>query len=119
MERNLARLHEFMTCNLTALPTEESYKEWRSEKALLYLQASNQRALAMDKFLWSPSEGMWKDYVLQKKGGQLRSPGQGVVSVSSFLPIWSGILDNEMVADREAKKHQVLASLQTSGLVQV
>lgn len=74
--------------------------------------------------MWNEVEGMWRDYVIKEHLDSegvtdQRSPGQGVVSVSSFLPLWSGVLDNEVIPDRAHKKKQVLVSLQSSGLVQV
>jgi len=47
MERNMARLYEYIHNDLPQLPPDSSYKEWTSERALFYLHASEVRKVVV------------------------------------------------------------------------
>jgi hypothetical protein len=49
----------------------------------------------------------------------LGAPGRGVLSASSYMPLWAGLLDSAGTSDGLAKKKAMVASLRGSGLLQV
>jgi alpha,alpha-trehalase len=123
MEQNLARLHELQAT--AALPTTTAIATVSpdllvSDAAVAYTQAAARRAQAMDAFMWSDEQGFWQDYVVTPPvAGERAAPGSGVVSVSSFLPLWGRVLDNPALEDGARKGVAALEGLKGSGLLQV
>ncbi|KAG7389441.1 hypothetical protein PHYPSEUDO_010326 [Phytophthora pseudosyringae] len=93
VELNLAKFHELLG-NAVA--------------SARFRNAAKTRARAMDAVLWSEPDGCWKDFLLDSRS---HSP---VVSVSNYSPLWGGAFD----ASNTSRLEKIVASLETSGLVQ-
>ncbi len=121
MERNLARLHEFHATGTLRPLTFVAAADvpLTAPRAVNYSRAADRRALAMDELLWDPDAGMWKDYVVRQPLARRNAPGVGVVSVSNFIPLWSGVVANPVVKDGHVKAAQAVQAFKQSGLVQV
>ncbi len=122
MERNLARLHDYLLARQThtgaaAYLPSDARDSWISPKAQMFAEASVRRALAMDQLLWDPDVGMWRDLWI---GSNLARPAfADVQPASNFMPLWGRVLDNPALATvAAARKAAVLQGLKDSGLIQ-
>lgn len=132
MERNMARLHDYLLARQTASATaatpgpllpSDSRASFVSPKAQAFAEASAKRALAMEQLLWDRERGGWKDYWMPatstgKPSGS--SPREDVRPASNFAPLWGRVLENPALAPvAAARKQQAVAALKASGLLQV
>lgn len=76
-----------------------------------YDVAARNRSVAMNQILWDDSLNAWNDYNLTS--GQLNT--NGITSISSFIPLWAGLLDGWSADSKLA----TLDSFINSGLHQV
>ncbi|TYZ56918.1 hypothetical protein PybrP1_001901 [[Pythium] brassicae (nom. inval.)] len=81
----------------------------RPKRAQFFRDAARQRLAAIDAILWSDARGTWKDLNLETLA---HSP---VASVSDYTPLWARAFDPRDTV----RLQRVVASLQTSGLLQV
>uniref|UniRef100_A0AAV1U0F7 Trehalase n=1 Tax=Peronospora matthiolae TaxID=2874970 RepID=A0AAV1U0F7_9STRA len=94
VELNLAMFHEILG---------------DSVRSARFTEAANDRVRAMDAVLWSEPDGCWKDYLLDSR------EHSKVVSASDYSPLWGGAFD----ASDSSRLDKIVASLETSGLLQV
>ncbi|GAB5034603.1 trehalase-like isoform x1 [Nannochloropsis oceanica] len=147
MERNLARLHDFVLTRQTSPPTaaagrtaatipSDARESWVSSKAQMFADASTRRALAMDHLLWDNHRGMWRDLwvssntnssstyssssrsVINSTGCTFAFEFAKVLPASNFLPLWGRVLDNPALASvASSRKLAALEGLGMSGLI--
>lgn len=102
----------------------DTHEIWLSPKAQIYAAASSRRALAMDRLLWHSEEGVWRDYWTRNGRTSPQIPPQQpqhvVSSASNYMPLWGRVVENPaLLSVRSSRKTSALASLKTSGLIQI
>lgn len=130
MERNMARLHDYVLARQTGsagagpLLPSDSRASFVSPKAQVFADASAKRALAMEQLLWDHERGGWKDYWMSAtstgKPSGAAAGREDVRPASNFAPLWGRVLENPALAPlAAARKQQAVAALKASGLLQV
>jgi alpha,alpha-trehalase len=137
MERNLARMHDYLLTRQTSPPTSaavailpsDTRESWVSPKAQMFAEASTRRAVAMDQLLWDKDTGMWRDLWVPSPNSNSSSSSATttptfvfafakVRPASNFLPLWGRVLDNPALAVvAMTRKLAALEGLGGSGLV--
>jgi len=109
MERNLARMHEFIDESLESIPHSNT-QCFKSPIAQQYAEAAERRKNAMNKWLWDPNTFCWRDFRIDTEHQSIRN------SISNWVvPAWAGMLEGE----DEMKINLFKESLKASGLLQI
>jgi len=143
MERNLARLHDYLLTRQTSPPSaprtaailpSDARESWVSPKAQMFAEASIRRASAMDQLLWDPNTGMWRDLWVPTPNSNSNSSSSSsggssdvfafafakVRPASNFLPLWGRVLENPALASVAlSRKVAALEALRGSGLITI
>lgn len=94
MERNMVTFYDYLD---------------NHERAAYFVQAAEDRFVAMNEILWSEEEGTWKDFLLEN------NTHSSVVSVSDYSPLWANAFD----ATNTTRLERILDTLKSSGLLKV
>jgi alpha,alpha-trehalase len=89
MEKNMARIHEYLELQLAEFPSEK-YTEYKTNLGKLYFEASERRNQAINKWLYDSHSSCWRDFRIDTEEHSIRN------SISNWVvPVWSGLVDHE------------------------
>lgn len=101
--------------NVALAATTDQYPAWQN-----YTAAAAARYSAIQEYLWDEVAYHWWDYNTTAGAfNKLGDPLGASVSIASWIPLWAGILPNSTTDNHTVIANKLVASLESSQLVQI